>query len=117
MGEVQSVHLLSNAQALPFQRTAEGLFVTLPSQKPCDHAYVLKITGLDLKASQPSPPPLPVIQAAADGTMTLLPDSATLSDPGTIQLQTQHSRQRHCHHKYLGSRRGFYSRYRLSDCL
>ena len=41
MDEVQSVHLLGNAQALPFQLTAGGLIVTLPSLGPCDHAYVL----------------------------------------------------------------------------
>ena len=79
MDEVQSVHLLGNAQALPFQLTAEGLIVTLLTQKPCDHAYVLKITGLDLKASRSAPPPLPVIQVAAVSTMTLLPDSAIVS--------------------------------------
>jgi len=89
VGEIRSVHLLGNSQALPFQRTAKGLVVTLPSQKPCDHAYVLKITGLDLKASRPAPPPLPPIQAAADGTITLLPSSATLSGSGNIRLQTQ----------------------------
>ena len=76
MDEVQSVHLLGNAQALSFQRTAEGLIVTLLTQKPCDHAYVLKITGLDLKASRSAPPPLPVIRAATVSTMTLLPNSA-----------------------------------------
>ena len=119
MDEVQSVHLLGNAQALPFQLTAEGLIVTLPTQKLCDHSYVLRITGLDLKASRSAPPPLPVIQVAAVSTMTLLPNSATLSGAGIIQLQTQHSRQRHCHRKNLGSRRrcGFYSRFRLSDSL
>ena len=79
MDEVQSVHLLGNAQALPFQLTAEGLIVTLLTQKPCDHAYVLKITGLDLKASRSAPPPLPVIRAATVSTMTLLPNSAPLS--------------------------------------
>ena len=57
MDEVQSVHLLGNAQALPFQLTAEGLIVTLLTQKPCDHSYVLRITGLDLKALDQLPCP------------------------------------------------------------
>ena len=57
MGEVQSVHLLGNAQALPFQRTAEGPIVTLLTQKLCDQAYVLRITGLDLKALDQLPCP------------------------------------------------------------
>ncbi len=87
MDEVQSVHLLGNSQALPFQLNAEGLIVTLLTRKPCDHSYVLRITGLDLKASRSAPPPLPVVQAAAVSTMTLLPNSAA-PEPFSCRLST-----------------------------
>ena len=59
--------------------------MTLPAQKPCDHAYALKIEGLDLAASQPVPPSPAAVHAAADGTITLTPADA---DPhGNVQAQ------------------------------
>ena len=84
VGTVQSVHLLGHG-SLPFTRMAHGLEVTLPAAKPCDHAYALKIEGLDLTASHPGPPPPPTVKAAADGVLTLTPDTA---DPhGAVHAQ------------------------------
>lgn len=51
-GQVQGVRLLGNDGNLPFTRTSDGLVVVLPRQKPCDHAYALEISGLDLAASR-----------------------------------------------------------------
>ncbi len=45
-GKVESVELLGARGNLPFARTAEGLVVTLPSKRPCEHAWVLKISGV-----------------------------------------------------------------------
>jgi alpha-L-fucosidase len=47
-GEVQQVELLGHAGNLAFTRDDAGLKVTFPADKPCDYAYVLKITGLQL---------------------------------------------------------------------
>ena len=76
VGKVKNVTLLGSPEKPAWAQTAEGLVVTLPARKPCDHAFVLKITGLNLAASRPLPPPPPVVKAAADGTLTLLPDAA-----------------------------------------
>ena len=85
VGKVKSVSLLGFPDKLAFAQTADGLVVTLPTQKPCDHAYALKIEGLDLAASQPVAPPLPVIHAAADGTLTLTPDAAVTTGAALAQ--------------------------------
>ena len=77
--------LLGSPETLAFSQTEDGLVVTMPSQKPCDHAYALKIEGLDLAASQPQPPLPAAVHAAADGTLTLKPDTAILR--GKLQAQ------------------------------
>jgi alpha-L-fucosidase len=48
-GKIDKVELLGHAGTLPFTQDAEGLKVKFPADKPCDFAYVLKITGLKLK--------------------------------------------------------------------
>ena len=85
VGKIKRVSLLGSPEKLAWTQTAEGLVVTVPAQKPCDHAYALKIEGLDLAASQPVPPPPSAVHAAADGTITLTPADA---DPhGNVQAQ------------------------------
>jgi alpha-L-fucosidase len=49
-GEVSSVRLLGHGGDVPWSRNGNGLTVTMPAEKPCDHAYALKIEGLDLAA-------------------------------------------------------------------
>ncbi|MBE9584477.1 alpha-L-fucosidase [Mucilaginibacter sp. JRF] len=44
-GKVTNVLLLGNSAKLTFQQTTDGLSVELPAEKPCNDAYVLKITG------------------------------------------------------------------------
>ncbi len=44
-GTVRSVTLLGDPNPVSFQQTAAGLEVTLPTQKPCDFAYCLKVVG------------------------------------------------------------------------
>jgi alpha-L-fucosidase len=84
VGTVKHVELLGHG-SVPFAQTTDGLVVTLPATKPCDHAYVLKVIGLDVAASHPAPPPPPVIQADAQGALTLDADDAILH--GTMQVQ------------------------------
>jgi alpha-L-fucosidase len=47
-GKIQKVELLGHSGDLAFTQDADGLKVTFPTDKPCDYAYVLKITGLKL---------------------------------------------------------------------
>jgi len=48
-GKVEKVELLGHTGDLQFTQDADGLKVKFPAEKPCDFAYVLKITGLKLK--------------------------------------------------------------------
>lgn len=47
VGKIEHVELLGHGN-VEFTRNEEGLKVTLPAQKPCEHAYALKISGRDL---------------------------------------------------------------------
>ena len=44
VGKIRNVQLLGSAAELRWDSAAEGLAVELPAEKPCDHAYVLKIS-------------------------------------------------------------------------
>jgi alpha-L-fucosidase len=50
-GKIEKVEMLGVAKALTFTQDENGLTVKIPSPpiKPCDYAYVLKISGLKLK--------------------------------------------------------------------
>jgi alpha-L-fucosidase len=85
VGKVKRVGLLGSSEKLAWTQTAAGLEVTLPAERPCDHAFALKIEGLDLAASLPVSPSPPAVHAAADGTLTLLPDAADMH--GAVQAQ------------------------------
>ena len=45
-GEVKDVRLLGCRDNLKWSRDESGLTVKLPAQKPCEHAFVLEISGL-----------------------------------------------------------------------
>lgn len=85
VGDVTRVSLLGSPASLAWERTAAGLVVTLPAEKPCDHAYALKIEGLNVAASRPVAPPPPAIHASADGVLTLTPAEAVLH--GTVHTE------------------------------
>jgi alpha-L-fucosidase len=53
-GDVRSVELLGSSEKPAFRREPAGLAVALPAQRPCEHAWALKIEGLDLAASRPT---------------------------------------------------------------
>lgn len=46
-GKIEQIELLGYGK-VEFTRDSEGLKVNLPSQKPCEHAYALKLSGVDL---------------------------------------------------------------------
>lgn len=59
-GKVTEVTLLGHAGQLAFTQDARGLVVKLPTKKPCEHAFVLKIAGLKIVGFKPaSLPPAP----------------------------------------------------------
>jgi alpha-L-fucosidase len=47
IGSIENIELLGYGK-VNFTRDEEGLKVALPAQKPCEHAYTLKISGKDL---------------------------------------------------------------------
>jgi alpha-L-fucosidase len=47
-GKVEKVELLGHDGELTFTQDADGLKVKFPGDKPCDYAYVLKLSGLKL---------------------------------------------------------------------
>ena len=47
-GEIKEVCLLGHDGKLEWSQNDEGLIVTLPEEKPCEHAFALKITGQKL---------------------------------------------------------------------
>ena len=50
-GKIEKVEMLGVAKPLPFTQDAKGLTVKMPTPpiKPCDYAFVLRISGLKLK--------------------------------------------------------------------
>lgn len=42
-GKINSLEMLGCSDKIKFERTEDGLKVTMPKQKPCDFAYVLKL--------------------------------------------------------------------------
>jgi len=69
-GKVTAVSLAGHPGALEWSQTGAGLEVRLPEQKPCEHAWVLRIAGQDLK---PAPVAVEgaVIAPQADGRIVL----------------------------------------------
>jgi alpha-L-fucosidase len=59
-GKIKRVMMLGSPGKLKFTQDADGLKVKLPADKPCDYAYVLKITGLKMN---PVGPPIPAVMA------------------------------------------------------
>ena len=42
--EISSVTMLGDGHELPWKWSPEGLEVTMPERRPCEHAYVIKIS-------------------------------------------------------------------------
>ena len=52
-GQIERVELLGSEGPLRFEHTENGVAVTLPGEKPCEHAWALKITGRRLREFKP----------------------------------------------------------------
>jgi hypothetical protein len=63
--------MLGCPDKLQFTRTADGLTVSLPPVPPCDYAYVLKITGMEMNAPTWTETGNPMMQASTQ--MTAVP--------------------------------------------
>ncbi len=89
--QINQVSLLGSRGKLKWTQTAEGLKVELPSQKPCEHAFTLKIAGANLKPVEITTVVEP-IKPDAQGNFTFLADGAELH--GTqIALETRNGEQ------------------------
>ena len=64
-GRISDVALLGCKDKLVWSQTDEGLVVTMPKQKPCEHVFALKVAGVNIR-----PAPLP-----ADLPTVLVPDA------------------------------------------
>ena len=84
-GKVEEVRLLGHDGTLVYTQTAEGLLVTLPAKRPCEHAFALKITGTGLEAA----PVDDVIRPGDDRTVTLEPFAAELHG-SKIRVEQRH---------------------------
>lgn len=76
-GKIMAVELLGAAAPLQWSQTDQGLAVQLPRQRPCEHAWTLKITGHDL-APVPLSEAVPVIRPGGNGRIVLQARDATL---------------------------------------
>lgn len=83
---VTRVELLGRDGAMKTSRTKAGLAVTLPAEKPCDHAWALKITGANLRdlpvPEKPDrPEPGDPVTPDGNGTLTLGAETAVIHGP------------------------------------
>ena len=54
-GRISAVSLLGGPGQVDFTHDASGLHVKLPATAPCDYAYVLKISGLQMNPPTATP--------------------------------------------------------------
>jgi len=59
-GKIENVSLLGHSGTLQFTQDEQGLKIRMPSARPCDYAYALRITGLNMN---PPGPPIPAVMA------------------------------------------------------
>jgi hypothetical protein len=64
------------------------LQITLPAKAPCEHAFAFKVVGTGLKPSAIARL-RPGVQPAADGSVTLLPETAELHGV-QVRVEEQH---------------------------
>jgi hypothetical protein len=69
--------MLGVDKTLDFEQTADGLVVQLPEDKPCDHAWTLRITGQALRDYAP-PQSSFAIEPEDDGSFVLNADDAMI---------------------------------------
>ena len=77
-GKVTSVKLLGHSGDLKWSQSEKELAVTLPAEKPCEHAFALEILGEGPLRPSPAAQVSAPARPSPDGTVALLPDSAVL---------------------------------------
>ncbi len=85
-GEITGITMLGASGSLQFARTDEGLVVTLPASRPCEHAFTLKIAGKNLEPIE-LPPTANVIKQAGNGVLTL--NAADAEPTGNVKAETK----------------------------
>jgi alpha-L-fucosidase len=85
-GKISSVSLLGHEGALTWTQGEQGLEVALPKERPCLHAFVLKVLGTGLT---PSLAGKQAVSPAADKSITLLPETAELHG-SQVRVEEQH---------------------------
>jgi len=94
-GQVTAVKLLGHRGPLGWVHNEGGLTITLPTDKPCDYAYSLKITGKHLTEFRPDLVPTEtatIVTPDAGGNLTL--DTSTAELHGDeIRFETRTTRE------------------------
>jgi alpha-L-fucosidase len=94
-GEVTGVRLLGHPGRLKWAHDETGLTVALPDAPPCEHAYVLRITGKRLDGFRPelvADEPAAPVAPDAEGNLTLDTASAELHG-SEIRFETRAGRE------------------------
>jgi alpha-L-fucosidase len=88
-GTIRGVSLLGYQGKLSWKQDADGLTVELPTQKPCDYAITLKITGKHLRGFKPElmVPSVMTVKPDASGNYRLMAEDADLK--GTLHTETR----------------------------
>jgi len=76
-GRITAVKMLGHEGALSWKQGEQGLEISLPERKPCEHAYVFKFDDPDLKPSAVVLTP-DTTEPGSDGSVTLWPMMAEL---------------------------------------
>jgi alpha-L-fucosidase len=85
-GRITSVRLLGHRGTLRWKQLEQGLEISLPAKPPCEHAFVFKFGGQDLKPSAAVLDAFTVTKPGAGGAVTLLPAMAELhGSPVTVE--------------------------------
>ena len=65
---ISKVEMLGNSGTLAYEQTDNGLVVQLPSKKPCNYAFTLKIEGKKLEA-------IPFVEPSVEKSVEVAPDA------------------------------------------
>ena len=84
-GKVAKVSLLGCQDPLSWEQTDDGLVVTMPEKKPCEHVFALKIDGNDLKPAPVKMPAAAAIVPDAAGRIVLRAAAKTRSAIGAMR--------------------------------
>ena len=79
-----TVRMLGAGQPLKWSQNKSGLTLSMPDAKPCEHAFVLKITGVKVAAGALKPPPTPEQTKGTGKPVTVTGAETTLPAPAAV---------------------------------